>query len=69
MWYGDISEKSVLGDQLNEKLFGQQLIKKEPQEQESYCSTEKNGDLQEPTHEGTQYNSSITKTWKIVQQF
>ena len=45
MWYGDTSEKSVLGDQLNKNFIGQQLIKKEPEAPENYCSTEKNGDL------------------------
>ena len=34
-------------------------MKKEPEEQENYWSTEKNEDLQDLTQEGTQYNSSI----------
>ena len=42
MWYGDISKKSAFGDQLHEKCIGQQLIKKKPEEQENYSSTEKN---------------------------
>ena len=44
---------------VNLMLVGQQLMKKEPEEQENYWSTEKNEDLQDLTQEGTQYNSSI----------
>ena len=44
---------------IKEKFIGQQLVRKEPEEQEIFCSTEKNGDPQDSTEEAIQYNSSM----------